>query len=82
MFSEVLTRFSLAKAQVKGARYALCVFRLGYLQFGVVQNETMGQDDRTLLSLLPENSFNSLYHGAELSDFVSPLDRAKSTSPF
>ena len=56
----------------------------------VVQNETMGQDDRTLPSLVPENSLNSLYHDAELSGFVRPLDRpnspqgegAKSTSAF
>ena len=91
MFSEVLTRLSLAKAQVKGTRYVLSAFSSrDTCNLGVVQNETMGQDDRTLPSLVPENSFNSLYHDAELSDFVRPLDRpnspqgegAKSTSPF
>jgi hypothetical protein len=76
MFSEVLTRLTLAKAQVKGTRYALSAFSSwDTCNLGVVRNETMGQDDRKLPSLVPENSFNSLYHDAELSDFVRPLDR-------
>jgi len=44
---------------------ALTRLSLATCNLEFVQDETMGQDDRTLPSLVPENSFNNLYHDAE-----------------